>query len=143
LHVELEKLVARFVGKEDAMVFGMGFGTNSTGLPALIGKVPLALAFITSSNFCVVDQQRVVIQGGLIISDANNHSSLVAGARSSGAKVKVFKHNGSLNNCWQPRCCFLLTVPLWSPQMLWTLSEWSDDPSWRGSPAATVPGTRF
>jgi len=63
LHVELEKLVARFVGKEDAMVFGMGFGTNSTGLPALIGKVPLALAFITSSDFCVVDQLRVVIPG--------------------------------------------------------------------------------
>jgi serine palmitoyltransferase len=63
LHVELEKLVARFVGKEvrrqpskaapypqhtpercspcclqDAMVFGMGFGTNSTGLSSLISK---------------------------------------------------------------------------------------------------------
>jgi len=39
LHLELERLVARFVGKEDAMIFGMGFGTNSTGLPALIGQV--------------------------------------------------------------------------------------------------------
>jgi serine palmitoyltransferase len=69
LHVELEKLVARFVGKEDAMVYGMGFGTNSTGIPSLVGK------------------------GGLIISDANNHSSIVTGARSSGAAVLVFKHN--------------------------------------------------
>jgi serine palmitoyltransferase len=33
------------------------------------------------------------MQGGLIISDALNHSSLVVGARASGAKIKVFKHN--------------------------------------------------
>jgi len=39
-----------------------------------------------------------VEQGGLIISDANNHSSLVAGSRSSGAKVKVFKHNGEFES---------------------------------------------
>merc|ERR1740130_2077843 len=55
------------------MVFGMGFGTNSTGIPALIGK------------------------GGLIISDNNNHSSIVAGARSSGAHIKVFQHNDAQN----------------------------------------------
>ena len=69
LHDDLEKLVARFVGKESAMIFGMGFGTNSSGLPALAGP------------------------GTLIISDANNHSSIVIGARSSGAKIAVFKHN--------------------------------------------------
>jgi len=69
VHVELEKAVARFVGKEAAMVFGMGFGTNATAIPALIGK------------------------GGLILSDANNHASIVAGARSSGARIKAFKHN--------------------------------------------------
>jgi serine palmitoyltransferase len=69
LHLELEKTVARFVGKEAAMVFGMGFGTNSTGIPALVGK------------------------GGLVISDALNHSSIVTGARSSGASITTFKHN--------------------------------------------------
>lgn len=73
LHRDLETLVARYLHKEKAMVFGMGFGTNSTGIPALIGK------------------------GGLIISDTNNHSSIVAGARSSGARVKVFKHNDAKN----------------------------------------------
>ena len=70
LHVETEKLVARYVGKEAAMIFGMGFGTNSTGIPTLIGK------------------------GGLIISDSLNHASIVIGARSSGAKIQVFKHGG-------------------------------------------------
>ena len=69
VHDELEKLVARYLGKKEAFVFGMGFGTNQTTIPAIVGK------------------------GGLIISDSMNHSSIVCGARSSGAKVKVFKHN--------------------------------------------------
>ncbi len=69
VHRELEETTAEFVGKEAAMVFGMGFATNSLGLPALMGK------------------------GSLIISDALNHTSIVVGARSSGAKIRVFKHN--------------------------------------------------
>ena len=71
LHVELEKAVAEFVGKEQAVVFGMGYATNSAVIPALVGK------------------------GSLIISDALNHASIVVGARASGAKVKVFRHNDS------------------------------------------------
>lgn len=47
----------------------MGFATNSTLIPCLLGK------------------------GGLIISDQLNHTSIVQGARCSRAKVKVFKHN--------------------------------------------------
>ena len=39
LHEELEHMVAAFVGKPAAMVYGMGFATNSTSLPTLIGKV--------------------------------------------------------------------------------------------------------
>ena len=70
LHDELEHLVARFIGKPAAMAFGMGFATNSTNIPTLVGK------------------------GDLIVSDELNHTSLVLGARLSGAKIKVFKHNG-------------------------------------------------
>ena len=40
---QLEKQVARFVGKPDALVFGMGFGTNSTTIPTLVGKVNFIL----------------------------------------------------------------------------------------------------
>ncbi|XP_074631166.1 serine palmitoyltransferase 2-like [Acropora palmata] len=69
LHNELETLVARFVGKPAAIAFGMGFATNSTNIPTLVNK------------------------GDLIVSDELNHSSLVLGARLSGAKIKVFKHN--------------------------------------------------
>jgi 7-keto-8-aminopelargonate synthetase-like enzyme len=39
LHNQLEKYVAKFVGKPSAIVFGMGFATNNAVLPALIGKV--------------------------------------------------------------------------------------------------------
>lgn len=35
------------------------------------------------------------LQGGLLVSDALNHSSIVAGSRGSGAKVKVFQHNST------------------------------------------------
>jgi serine palmitoyltransferase len=57
------------LSKDDAIIFGMGFATNSTTIPALIGK------------------------GGLILSDNLNHASLVIGCRCSGATVRVFKHN--------------------------------------------------
>ncbi|XP_022770823.1 long chain base biosynthesis protein 2a-like [Durio zibethinus] len=69
VHKELEERVANFVGKPAAIVFGMGYVTNSAVLPVLIGK------------------------GGLIISDSLNHNSIVNGARGSGATVRVFQHN--------------------------------------------------
>lgn len=69
IHEELETLVAKFVGKEAALTFGMGFATNSANLPVLV------------DSKC------------LIISDALNHTSLVLGSRLSGAKIKIFRHN--------------------------------------------------
>ncbi|KAG2134123.1 pyridoxal phosphate-dependent transferase [Suillus clintonianus] len=69
LHVSAEALVAHFLGTEDALVSSMGFATNSTFIPALVGK------------------------GSLIISDELNHTSIRVGARQSGAYVRTFKHN--------------------------------------------------
>ncbi|KAK7872665.1 hypothetical protein R5R35_002660 [Gryllus longicercus] len=69
LVVELEKLTAEFLGVEDSIVFGMGFGTNSLNLPSLIS------------------------QGCLVLSDEKNHASLILGLRLSGATIRVFKHN--------------------------------------------------
>lgn len=43
-HEELEELVAKFLGVESAMAFGMGFATNSMNIPALVGKVGRRLA---------------------------------------------------------------------------------------------------
>lgn len=69
LHVVGEALVARFVGMEDALISSMGFATNSTFIPALVGK------------------------GCLVISDELNHASIRFGVRLSGANVRMFKHN--------------------------------------------------
>jgi len=51
------------------VVFGMGFATNSTNIPTLVGK------------------------GCLILSDELNHASLVLGSRLSGAVIRTYKHN--------------------------------------------------
>ncbi|KAJ5804662.1 uncharacterized protein N7518_000965 [Penicillium psychrosexuale] len=69
MHLEVEDLVARFVGKESSMIFSMGFGTNATIFPALVSK------------------------GCLLISDELNHASIRFGARLSGASIAMFKHN--------------------------------------------------
>lgn len=68
-HLELEALVADFIGKEAAMVIGMGFASNSAVLPALVHA------------------------GDLVLSDELNHRSIVDGARLSQATVRVFRHN--------------------------------------------------
>ncbi|KAM9316807.1 serine palmitoyltransferase 3-like [Gastrophryne carolinensis] len=68
-HQELENILAEFLGTEAAAVFPMGYAANSMNIPALVGK------------------------GCLIISDELNHSSMILGARLSGATIQVFKHN--------------------------------------------------
>ena len=69
LTVEVEREIAAFVSRPDAMVFSMGFSTNTTSFPALVGKA------------C------------LVISDELNHASIRIGARLSGAVIKSYKHN--------------------------------------------------
>lgn len=69
LHLDVEKQVAEFIGKEAATIYSMGFVTNATVFPALVGK------------------------GCLMISDQLNHSSIRFGARVSGAVIDMFKHN--------------------------------------------------
>lgn len=68
-HIELEKLIASYLGKEAAVTLGMGFATNSLIIPALVSK------------------------GCLVVSDSLNHNSIVKGCSGSGAKVVVFRHN--------------------------------------------------
>lgn len=69
LHVDVERQVAEFVGKESATIYSMGFVTNATIFPALVGR------------------------GCLLISDQLNHSSIRFGARLSGAVIDMFQHN--------------------------------------------------
>ncbi|KAG9390896.1 Serine-C-palmitoyltransferase long chain base biosynthesis protein 1 [Carpediemonas membranifera] len=69
LHAELEQTMADFIHKEAAIIFAMGFATNSTTIPALVGP------------------------DGLIISDSLNHASIVVGGRASVGHKKVFRHD--------------------------------------------------
>ena len=69
LHEELESMIAKFIGKESAMVYAMGYGTNLSSIGALMGT------------------------GCLIVSDSLNHTSIVNGSRSSPAHIRVFQHN--------------------------------------------------
>lgn len=108
LHEELESLVAQFVHKPAALTFGMGFATNATNMPLFVGK------------------------GCLIISDAFNHTSLVLGARLSGAKIRVFKHNGGCPSrlareprLRHPGLCFASARHTSGEQMGWPTVPWS------------------
>ncbi|MES1903304.1 MAG: Serine palmitoyltransferase 2, partial [Paramarteilia canceri] len=67
--VELEDKMAKFMGTEAAIVFPMGFATNSLIIP------------------CIMEDYSC-----LIISDTLNHSSIILGCRRSGAARKVFTH---------------------------------------------------
>jgi len=69
VHEELEKLVTEFLGKEDALVYAMGYGTNATAIPALMDP------------------------GSLILSDSLNHTSIINGARNTPTQIRVFRHN--------------------------------------------------
>ncbi|CBF74491.1 putative serine palmitoyltransferase 1 [Aspergillus nidulans FGSC A4] len=69
LLVEVEDQISRLVGKDAAIVFSIGFVTNSTVFQALVQRE------------C------------LILSDEFNHASIRFGARLSGAAIEVFAHN--------------------------------------------------
>ncbi|KAI5190875.1 serine palmitoyltransferase [Nematocida sp. AWRm77] len=66
---KVEEEIAKFLYKEDAIVFPMGFATNACTIPYLVDK------------------------NDLIIVDSLNHSSIFFGTRVSPCKVKVFPHN--------------------------------------------------
>ncbi len=69
LHKQIEKRVAEFVGKEDAVLFSTGFTAN-------LGSI----SYIVSNK-------------DLIIFDREAHSSIINGIRLSKAKWISFKHN--------------------------------------------------
>ena len=69
LYAELERKLAALKGSEDAVVFGSGYLTNVGVIAALVGR------------------------SDLILLDGLCHSSLLTGARVSGARVLEFRHN--------------------------------------------------
>lgn len=70
-HVELERELADWHGKEAALLFSSGYVSNWTSLSTLGSRVPNAV----------------------ILSDANNHASMIEGIRHSKAEYRIFRHN--------------------------------------------------
>jgi len=73
IHIELEKRLAKFFEKEEALVFSTGFLTNLGTISALSNK------------------------NDIIFSDRENHASILDGCRLSFAKTLKFKHNDAKN----------------------------------------------
>lgn len=69
IHVQLERELAQFVGKDDALCFATGFTVNSGVIPQLVGK------------------------DDYIICDDRDHASIVDGRRLSFATQLHYKHN--------------------------------------------------
>ena len=69
LHVQLEKELAAFEGKDEALVFSTGFSVNAGVLAVVVGR------------------------GDYIICDDRDHASIVDGRRLSFATQLRYKHN--------------------------------------------------
>lgn len=69
LHLELDKRLAKFVGKEAALVFSTGYQTNVGTISALVGK------------------------GDYVIIDKDDHASIVDGCIMSRGEMKRFRHS--------------------------------------------------
>jgi 7-keto-8-aminopelargonate synthetase-like enzyme len=92
---ELEQKLARFKGKEAAIVFGSGYTANVGTISALVGE------------------------NDVVILDKLDHASIIDGARQSGATIRVYPHKdmrkleallqwavGAVSRV-RPRCCGL------------------------------------
>ena len=90
LHLQLEKELAGFVGKEEALCFSTGFSVNAGVIPCLLSK------------------------DDYIICDDRDHASIVDGRRLSFAKALKYKHNDmqALESCMHglPDDCVKLIV---------------------------------
>ncbi|MGQ9553610.1 MAG: aminotransferase class I/II-fold pyridoxal phosphate-dependent enzyme [Anaerolineae bacterium] len=69
LHLELERQLAEFVGKEAALVFSTGYQTNLGTISALVGR------------------------GDFVITDREDHASIIDGCRMAFGEMKRFLHN--------------------------------------------------
>jgi len=81
MHLELEEKLAHLVDKEAALVFGTGYQTNLGAISALVGR------------------------GDIVVTDLEDHASIIDGCRLSYGEMRRFLHNDmasldkTLSNC--------------------------------------------
>ena len=68
IHVDLERRLAEFVGKEAALVFSTGYQSNLGAISAIVGR-------------------------GDVITDREDHASIIDGCLLSRGEMKRFQHN--------------------------------------------------
>jgi len=81
LYDELEAEFANLVGKEAAIFFSTGYMTNEGMFTVLMDPFTSEFPLPYAKN------------SGVIISDKDNHASIISGVRLSSAERKIFKHN--------------------------------------------------
>jgi 8-amino-7-oxononanoate synthase len=69
LHIELERRLARFIGTEAALVFSTGYQTNLGTISGLVGR------------------------GDYVITDKDDHASIVDGCRLAFGETRRYNHN--------------------------------------------------
>ncbi|MDL1900879.1 aminotransferase class I/II-fold pyridoxal phosphate-dependent enzyme [Anaerolineae bacterium CFX9] len=69
LHLELDRRLAKFVGKEAALVFSTGYQTNVGTITAILGK----------NDYVIIDK--------------DDHASIVDGCMMARAEMRRFRHN--------------------------------------------------
>jgi 8-amino-7-oxononanoate synthase len=69
LHLELERRLAEFIGTEAALVFSTGYQTNLGAIASLVGR------------------------GDFVVTDKDDHASIVDGCRMAYGEMRRFNHN--------------------------------------------------
>ena len=96
LHLELEKKLADFVGKEEAIVYSTGFQVNLGVVPTFTGR----------NDYLILDEL--------------DHASIIEGSRVSFSKVLKFRHNDMeslekvLQRCEPDRMKFIIVEGIYS-----------------------------
>jgi 8-amino-7-oxononanoate synthase len=85
IHMELEKEIASFKGREAALTFVSGYMANEGCIPPIVNVLDPKI--ITS-----LIKRKMNEPDTIVFSDQYNHASIIAGIKMSGAKKEIYLH---------------------------------------------------